>query len=228
MPAGRGQASGRCRRGPSVVPSETEAEPHTAVGADRRRRRRADARRGVDELVHHRSCRVAKLDDAMPGCDEPGEPPHELNQPLEALHADGTLGHERAPRQNPTARRDPVREPRSLPSTTSEPPKVSGQAPGCSNTAGATQLYILNDTSPVEDLQLQCCHMGRMVDLDDLLDAAGVADLLGLSKPTAVSVYQRRYDDFPEPVLASSAGTCQFWHRAEIEAWSDGRRRANR
>ena len=68
--------------------------------------------------------------------------------------------------------------------------------------------------------------MGRKVDLDDLLDAAGVAEVLGLSKPTAVSVYQRRYHDFPAPVLASSAGTCQFWLRVDIEAWSESRRRA--
>lgn len=70
--------------------------------------------------------------------------------------------------------------------------------------------------------------MGRTVDLDDLVDAVGVAEVLGLSKATAVSVYQRRYDDFPAPVLASSAGTCQFWHRADIEAWSAGRRRVDR
>ncbi len=70
--------------------------------------------------------------------------------------------------------------------------------------------------------------MGRCVDLDDLLDAAGVAEVLGLSKPTAVSVYQSRYADFPSPVLASSSGKCQFWLRAEIEAWSDARGRSNR
>lgn len=70
--------------------------------------------------------------------------------------------------------------------------------------------------------------MGRTVDVDDLVDAVGVAELLSLSKATAVSVYQRRYDDFPAPVLASSAGTCQFWHRADIEAWSDARRGADR
>jgi predicted DNA-binding transcriptional regulator AlpA len=61
--------------------------------------------------------------------------------------------------------------------------------------------------------------MGRRVDLDDLLEAAQVAELLGLSKATAVSVYQRRYDDFPEPVLASASGRCQFWLRQDLEGW---------
>lgn len=65
--------------------------------------------------------------------------------------------------------------------------------------------------------------MGRRVDLDDLLEAAQVADLLGLSKVTAVSVYQHRYKDFPPPVLASASGRCQFWLRQEVEAWLQSR-----
>lgn len=66
--------------------------------------------------------------------------------------------------------------------------------------------------------------MGRKVDIDDLLDAAQVADLLGLSSPNAVSVYHRRYKDFPAPVLAPPSGRCQFWHRADIEHWAVNRR----
>ncbi len=62
--------------------------------------------------------------------------------------------------------------------------------------------------------------MGRQVDLDDLLEAAQVAKVLGLSKATAVSVYQRRYEDFPLPVLASSSGRCQFWLRQDVVSWS--------
>ena len=65
--------------------------------------------------------------------------------------------------------------------------------------------------------------MGRQVDLDDLLEAAQVAELLGLSKATAVSVYQHRYEDFPVPVLASASGRCQFWLRQELELWRSGR-----
>lgn len=65
--------------------------------------------------------------------------------------------------------------------------------------------------------------MGQNVDLEDLLEAAQVAELLGLSKATAVSVYQHRYGDFPRPVLTSSSGRCQFWLRSEIEAWATRR-----
>lgn len=65
--------------------------------------------------------------------------------------------------------------------------------------------------------------MGRKVDIDDLLDAAQVADLLGLSSPNAVSVYHRRYDDFPAPVLAPTSGRCQLWYRPEVEAWGRSR-----
>ncbi len=65
--------------------------------------------------------------------------------------------------------------------------------------------------------------MGKIVDLDDLLDAAQVAELLGLSKATAVSVYQGRYEDFPRPVLMSSSGRCQFWLRSDVAAWTTSR-----
>ncbi len=65
--------------------------------------------------------------------------------------------------------------------------------------------------------------MGRQVDLDDLLEASQVAELLGLSKATAVSVYQHRYEDFPVPVLASASGRCQFWLRQEIQGWIEDR-----
>ena len=68
--------------------------------------------------------------------------------------------------------------------------------------------------------------MGRKVDVDDLLDASQVAELLGLSSPNAVSVYHRRYEDFPSPVLVPPSGRCQFWHRPDVEAWS--RRRSER
>lgn len=67
--------------------------------------------------------------------------------------------------------------------------------------------------------------MGQKVDLDDVLDATQVAELLGLSSRGAVSVYRQRYDDFPDPILERSSGRCQFWLRAEIESWSDKRSR---
>ena len=65
--------------------------------------------------------------------------------------------------------------------------------------------------------------MGRKVDVDDLLDADQVAEALGLSSRTAVSVYRKRYIDFPDPVLDRGTGKCRFWLRGEIESWSRSR-----
>jgi predicted DNA-binding transcriptional regulator AlpA len=66
--------------------------------------------------------------------------------------------------------------------------------------------------------------MGRTVDLDDLLDAAAVARLIGLGDARSVSTYRTRDEDFPAPVLMSSGGRCQFWLRADVEAWRARRR----
>ena len=65
--------------------------------------------------------------------------------------------------------------------------------------------------------------MGRNVDLDDLLDPTQVATLLGLSSRGAVSVYRRRYESFPDPVLARASGSCQFWLRQDVESWQQER-----
>jgi predicted DNA-binding transcriptional regulator AlpA len=68
--------------------------------------------------------------------------------------------------------------------------------------------------------------MGRTVDLDDLLDAAAVARLIGLGDARSVSTYRTRDEDFPAPVLMSSGGRCQFWLRTEVEEWNAKRRLA--
>lgn len=64
------------------------------------------------------------------------------------------------------------------------------------------------------------------VNTEDLIDAQGVADLLGLSQRTAVSVYQRRYSDMPRPVVNLGGGRTRLWLRPDIEAW--GRKRRQR
>ena len=64
-----------------------------------------------------------------------------------------------------------------------------------------------------------------IVDTDDLIDARGVADLLGLSHPNSVSTYQRRYPDMPRPVVDLGEGRCKLWLRPEVEDWA-GRRKA--
>jgi predicted DNA-binding transcriptional regulator AlpA len=59
----------------------------------------------------------------------------------------------------------------------------------------------------------------------DLIDAQGVAEMLGLKGAgRAVSVYRSRYDDFPEPVIDLGRGRPMLWLRADVEAWAAGRR----
>lgn len=65
--------------------------------------------------------------------------------------------------------------------------------------------------------------MAPKVDPADLLDTTDVARLLGLSKATAVSVYRRRYDDFPQPLVDKGRGRCLLWLRADIVRWAAGR-----
>ena len=62
--------------------------------------------------------------------------------------------------------------------------------------------------------------MPRKVALEDLLDAHGVAELLGLSHPNTVSVYQHRYADMPRPALDLGKGRVKLWLRPEIETWA--------
>ena len=62
--------------------------------------------------------------------------------------------------------------------------------------------------------------MGRKVDVDDLLDANGVAQVLGLSHRNTVSVYQHRYSDMPRPVRDFGDRRAKLWLRPEIESWA--------
>lgn len=66
-------------------------------------------------------------------------------------------------------------------------------------------------------------RVGRKVDTEDLIDAQGVADLLGLAQRNTVSLYQRRYTDMPRPVVDLGHGRCKMWLRTEIAAWSKHR-----
>lgn len=58
-----------------------------------------------------------------------------------------------------------------------------------------------------------------MVDTDDLVDARGIAEMLGLSHPNSVSTYQRRYVDMPRPVVDLGVGRPRLWSRNQVEAW---------
>jgi hypothetical protein len=60
--------------------------------------------------------------------------------------------------------------------------------------------------------------VGRKVDIDDLLDANGVAELLGLAHRNTVSVYQHRHPEMPRPVLDFEKA--KIWLKPDIERWS--------
>lgn len=62
--------------------------------------------------------------------------------------------------------------------------------------------------------------MAPQVATEDLIDAHGVADVLGLAHRNTVSVYQRRYDDMPRPVVDLGPARTKLWLRPEIERWA--------
>lgn len=59
---------------------------------------------------------------------------------------------------------------------------------------------------------------------EDLIDAQGIADLLGLAQRNTVSGYQRRYPDMPRPVIDLGKGRPRLWRRSEIERWAKQRK----
>ena len=65
--------------------------------------------------------------------------------------------------------------------------------------------------------------MSRQFDADDVIDAQGVAELLGLAQRNTVSQYQRRYPDMPRPIIDLGQGRCKLWLRSELEQWHSQR-----
>lgn len=66
--------------------------------------------------------------------------------------------------------------------------------------------------------------MTPTVRTEDLVDAQGIADLLGLAQRNTVSGYQRRYPDMPRPVIDLGKGRPRLWRRSEIERWAKQRK----
>jgi hypothetical protein len=71
------------------------------------------------------------------------------------------------------------------------------------------------------------------VETDDLLDAQGVADVLGLSHRNTVFQYQRKYEGMPRPAIDLGEGRVKLWLRPQIERWAacqaaEGRTRRKR
>src|SRR4051794_35314431 len=72
-------------------------------------------------------------------------------------------------------------------------------------------------------LSVNVCRLSKMaprVQTEDLVDAQGVADLLGLRHRNTVSSYQKRYADMPRPVVTLGNGRTLLWLRSDIERWA--------
>ena len=65
--------------------------------------------------------------------------------------------------------------------------------------------------------------MGRMLDADDLVGAAEIAERLGLAQVQTVHTWRRRYDDFPEPVARLKQAL--IWSWPDVEDWARATRR---
>ncbi len=72
-------------------------------------------------------------------------------------------------------------------------------------------------------MDLSTTFLGMVkVDPGELIDASEVAPIIGIANPNGVSVYRRRYDDFPTPAV--DKGRCVLWVRRDVEAWAKARR----
>jgi len=67
--------------------------------------------------------------------------------------------------------------------------------------------------------------VGRKIDVEDLVDANGVAEMLGLSHRNSVATYQRRYPSMPSPVVNMSNSRIKLWLRSEVSEWIATRER---
>jgi predicted DNA-binding transcriptional regulator AlpA len=79
--------------------------------------------------------------------------------------------------------------------------------------------YNLDDAPDGSEPGDTLANVTPLVATEDLVDARGVASILGLSAPNTVSVYQHRYEDMPRPVVNLGRGRCMLWVRPEIEQW---------
>jgi hypothetical protein len=66
-----------------------------------------------------------------------------------------------------------------------------------------------------------CC--GMKVQVEDLIDSMDVAQILGLSSPRAVHVYQSRYPRMPRPVIDRGPNRARLWLKSEIVSWAKER-----
>ena len=65
--------------------------------------------------------------------------------------------------------------------------------------------------------------MGKRVDIENILSAQEVAEVLGLGLRNSITVYRGRYPDFPEP-LKEWPGF-KVWNRPDVTRWARKHRR---
>ena len=61
-------------------------------------------------------------------------------------------------------------------------------------------------------------EVGRLVELDDLVDAVEIARRVGVKRPQVVHDWRRRHADFPQPV--TFLGNSHVWLWSDVEAWA--------
>lgn len=59
---------------------------------------------------------------------------------------------------------------------------------------------------------------------EQLIDASEVAEILGLTEPRGVYVYQNRYKDMPRPIVDRGKNKVKLWYKPEIVDWNNKRR----
>lgn len=83
---------------------------------------------------------------------------------------------------------------------------------------------LMSGRSPLcQSRNVDSLFVGQNVNTDDLVGAAEVQAILGLSHPSSVSTYLRRYPDFPRPVVDLAASRVRLWVRHDVEHWREGR-----
>src|SRR4051794_5450564 len=70
---------------------------------------------------------------------------------------------------------------------------------------------------PLVELQSYVDHVGRKVDVEDLVGAYEISVRLGLSRPQLVHDWHRRHADFPKPV--ASLKRALVWDWRDVESW---------
>ncbi len=85
--------------------------------------------------------------------------------------------------------------------------------------------FLVYLASKVWSTSIDSGSMGRSVDVDNLVSAAEVAEILGLRHHNSVTTYLHRYPDFPTPVVDKSNGRIRLWEVRDVLAWQKQRSR---